>query len=79
MVQEIEGLRKDLSPAESECCGAGFLAGGGDIEIAVLYPREDLDITAGKTNWGYKFSFGLFPISAADFKLIAAAMGARIP
>ena len=37
---------------------------------------DKLEFTAGKTNWGYKFRFGLFSISAADFHLIANAMGA---
>jgi hypothetical protein len=32
--------------------------------------------TAGKPNWGYQLRFGLFPISAGDFRLIAKAMGA---
>ena len=36
-----------------------------------------LAFTAGKRNWGYQLRFGLFAISAADFYLIAAAMGAR--
>jgi hypothetical protein len=39
---------------------------------------DDLEFTAGRTNWGYKFRFGLFPISAADFRLIAKAMGAAL-
>lgn len=39
---------------------------------------NELEFTAGKTNWGYKFRFGLFPISAEDFKLIAQAMGAKL-
>jgi hypothetical protein len=37
-----------------------------------------LEFTAGKTIWGYKFRFGLFPVSAADFRLIAQAMGAAL-
>ena len=39
---------------------------------------EKLEFTAGKTNWGYKLRFGLFPISAGDFRLIAKAMGAAV-
>ena len=40
---------------------------------------DQLEFTAGKANWGYQLRFGLFPISAADFRLIGAAMGAGIP
>ncbi|TGV63168.1 EVE domain-containing protein, partial [Mesorhizobium sp. M00.F.Ca.ET.158.01.1.1] len=39
---------------------------------------ERLEFTAGKSNWGYQLRFGLFPISAADFALIARAMGAKL-
>src|SRR5271154_758013 len=35
-----------------------------------------LEFTAGKPNWGYQLRFGLFPISEADFRLIASAMAA---
>jgi EVE domain-containing protein len=37
---------------------------------------ETLDFTRGKPNWGYQLRFGLFPISEADFRSIAKAMGA---
>ena len=37
---------------------------------------DQLEFTAGKTNWGYQLRFGLFEISAADFRMIAEAMGA---
>ncbi|MGB7099105.1 MAG: EVE domain-containing protein [Xanthobacteraceae bacterium] len=40
---------------------------------------DQLEFTAGKANWGYQLRFGFFPINEADFKLIAAAMGAGIP
>jgi EVE domain len=39
---------------------------------------DTLEFTAGKPNWGYQLRFGLFPISDADFHLIAAAMGAAL-
>ena len=39
---------------------------------------ERLDFTAGRTNWGYQLRFGLFAISAKDFRLIAKAMEAKI-
>jgi EVE domain len=40
---------------------------------------DQLEFTAGQPNWGYQLRFGLFAISAADFRLIATAMGARLP
>lgn len=39
---------------------------------------DKLEFSAGKANWGYQFRFGLFPVSAADFRLIAKAMGAAL-
>jgi hypothetical protein len=46
---------------------------------APIRPLLDaLEFTAGKPNWGYQLRFGLFPISAADFRLIAKAMGAAL-
>ncbi len=47
-------------------------------EASIQPLLDDLEFTAGRTNWGYKFRFGLFPISAADFRLIAKAMGAAL-
>ena len=49
------------------------------VETPIHPLLDQLEFTAGKANWGYQLRFGLFPISAADFKLIAAAMGAGIP
>jgi len=47
---------------------------------APIEPLLDrLEFTAGKRNWGYQLRFGLFAISAADFHLIAEAMGAALP
>jgi len=45
-----------------------------DAPIAPLLDR--LEFTRGKRNWGYAFRFGLVEISAADFAVIADAMGA---
>ena len=65
--------------------GKGFMPYRRDVAWAKavetpIHPLLDqLEFTAGKANWGYQLRFGLFPISAADFKLIAAAMGAGIP
>src|SRR5262249_5920083 len=36
----------------------------------------ELVLTRGKRNWAYPFRFGLVEISAADFAVIARAMGA---
>jgi hypothetical protein len=47
-----------------------------DAPIAPLL--DQLDFTAGKTNWGYQLRFGLFEISAHDFELVARAMGADL-
>ena len=50
-----------------------------DAAQAPIAPLLDqLDFTAGKTNWGYPMRLGLFEISAHDFDLIAAAMRARL-
>jgi len=46
-----------------------------DAPIAPLL--DELDFTAGKSNWGYQLRFGLFEISAHDFNLIAKAMHAK--
>jgi hypothetical protein len=44
---------------------------------APIRPLLDaLEFTAGKPNWGYQLRFRLFPVSEADFCLIAKAMGA---
>lgn len=39
---------------------------------------EKLKFTAGKPNLSYQLPFGLFSISAADFRLIAHAMKADL-
>jgi hypothetical protein len=50
-----------------------------EAEEAPIRPLLDrLDFTAGRANWGYQFRFGLFAISAKDFRLIAKAMEAMI-
>ncbi len=62
--------------------GGGFTPFRRDVEWAKareapIKPLLDrLEFTAGKSNWGYQLRFGLFPISAGDFALIAEAMGA---
>lgn len=39
---------------------------------------ERLDLTAGRSNWGYALRFGLVELSKADFAVIAEAMGAAV-
>jgi hypothetical protein len=77
------GTVKDREPYVGDM-GKGFKPYRRDVdwanaEEAPIAPLLDkLEFTAGKTNWGYKFRFGLFPVSAADFCLIAKAMGAEL-
>ncbi|HXX02789.1 MAG TPA: EVE domain-containing protein [Xanthobacteraceae bacterium] len=65
--------------------GKGFKSYRRDVkwakaEEAPIRPLlEKLELTAGKPNWGYQLRFGLVPISAKDFRLIAKAMQAAIP
>ena len=47
-----------------------------DAPIAPLLDR--LEFTRGKRNWGSAFRFGLVEIGAADFAVIADAMGAAL-
>ena len=47
---------------------------------APIQPLLDrLEFSAGVRNWGQKFRYGLFSISDHDIKVIADAMGARLP
>ena len=57
--------RRDVAWAEAD-----------DAPIAPLL--EKLDLTKGKTNWGYQLRFGLFEITQHDFELIAGAMRATL-
>ncbi|UVF17767.1 EVE domain-containing protein [Microvirga terrae] len=46
-----------------------------EAQEAPIHPLLDsLDLTAGRSNWGYQLRFGLVSISAHDFDLIASAM-----
>ncbi len=77
------GTVKDREPYVGDM-GKGFKPYRRDVDWAkaeeapILPLLDKLEFTAGKTNWGYKFRFGLFPVSAADFRLIAKAMGAEL-
>jgi EVE domain len=51
-----------------------------EAQGAPIRPLLDrLEFTRGRSNWGYAFRFGLLPVSAYDFELIAQAMGAKLP
>ena len=62
--------------------GGGFLPFRKDVDWlaaqeAPIRPLLDaLSFTAGKSNWGYAFRFGLLTVTAADMDLIAQAMQA---
>lgn len=43
-------------------------------EISIHPLLDRLDLTAGKQNWGYKFRFGHFELSARDFEMIGRLM-----
>ncbi|CAN5216333.1 EVE domain-containing protein [soil metagenome] len=47
-------------------------------EASIKPLLDALELTAGKTNWGYQLRFGLLSISAHDFRLIADAMQADV-
>lgn len=76
------GTVREGEPYEGDM-GGGFTPFRRDVEWAraeetSIKPLLDrLEFTAGRSNWGYQLRFGLFPISAADFALIAEAMGAQ--
>jgi EVE domain len=77
------GTVKDGEPYGFDM-GGGFKPYRRDVawakaKEAPIRPLLDaLEFTAGKPNWGFQLRFGLFPISARDFRLIAKAMGAPV-
>jgi hypothetical protein len=76
------GTVKEGAPYQVDM-GKGFTPYRRDVtwakakEAPIKLLLEKLEFTAGKANWGYKLRFGLFPISADDFRLISKAMGAK--
>ncbi|PWC32232.1 EVE domain-containing protein [Azospirillum sp. TSO35-2] len=62
--------------------GGGFVPFRRDVawwpadEVPIQPLLDRLELTAGQRNWGYRFRFGLVPVSGGDMDLIAAAMGA---
>jgi hypothetical protein len=75
------GTVREGEPYQGEM-GGGFTPFRRDVEWMAaeetpIKPLLDqLDFTAGKSNWGYQLRFGLFEINDHDFRLIADAMGA---
>lgn len=61
MTPDFEPFRRDVRYAEAR-----------EADIHPLLDR--LDFTRGNPNWGYKFRFGHFELSEADFRTIAEAM-----
>jgi hypothetical protein len=50
-----------------------------DSAEAPIAPVLDrLELTAGKSNWGYQLRFGLVELSDADFAVVAEAMGPKL-
>ena len=63
MAGGFEPFRKDVDWLEA-------------IEAPIRPLLELLSFTAGKSNWGYAFRFGLLKVTADDMALIAKAMHA---
>jgi hypothetical protein len=62
MSPDFSPFRREIAWLESQ-----------DVPIQPLLP--ELELTAGKSNWGYQMRFGLLPLSEHDMDLIATAMG----
>jgi EVE domain len=75
-VQDREPYVFDMGKGFTPCRRDVAWARAKDAPIRPLLDR--LEFTAGKPNWGYQLRFGLSPISAADFRLIATAMDAAL-
>jgi len=62
--------------------GGGFVPFRRDVDwqqtgtASILPLLDQLELTAGKRQWGAPFRFGLVRISAVDMAVIAQAMGA---
>ena len=60
--------------------GGGFVPWRRDVawlaarEAPITPLLQELSFSKGQRNWGYKFRFGLFEVSAADMAIIAAVM-----
>jgi hypothetical protein len=60
--------------------GAGFQPFRRDVcwfdalEISILPLLDQLELSAGNKNWGYRLRFGLFQVSDHDMQVISAEM-----
>jgi len=61
MAPDFIPFRRDVEYVDAHPVGIGHLLG-------------QLDLTKGRTNWGYNFKFGHFEITEHDFMLIAECM-----
>jgi hypothetical protein len=62
--EDFKPFRKDVNWFKSQ-------------EASIRPLLDKLSFTAGKTNWGYAFRFGLLKVTAADMDLIQVAMKAQ--
>jgi hypothetical protein len=62
--EDFKPFRKDVNWFKSQ-------------EASIRPLLDKLSFTAGKTNWGYAFRFGLLKVTADDMDLIQAAMKAK--
>lgn len=76
------GTVREGEPYEGDM-GGGFTPFRRDVEweraeeTSIKPLLDRLEFTTGRSNWGYQLRFGLLSISAADFALIAEAMGGQ--
>jgi EVE domain len=77
------GIVKDREPYAFDM-GKGFKPYRRDVTWAKSHETpirpllDKLEFTSGTSSWGYQLRRGVFAISAADFQLIATAMGAAL-
>jgi hypothetical protein len=77
------GIVEDREPYKFDM-GGGFVPTRRDVNFlkgrdAPIQPLLDrLSFTKGRKSWGFAFRRGAFEITAADFRAVAKAMGARI-
>jgi len=77
------GVVRDVDPYQFDM-GGGFCPFRRDVAWLEARPApikpllERLEFTKGLRNWGQKFRFGLFAITASDMAIIADAMGAHL-
>lgn len=78
------GQVMDRAPYQVEMA-PGFLPFRRDVAWCAAHPASIapllpmLEVTRGRSNWGYAFRFGLVQISLADARIIAEAMAVADP